>query len=68
MSLLVICEILGHSVNTLTIDEKYSLRNSELLLQPIETIFDSQHAKGFQTLVNSLGKPFYQIFHHSELN
>ena len=37
MLLLVICEILGHFVNTLTPDDKYSLRNSEPLLQPIQT-------------------------------
>ena len=36
MSLLVICEILGHFVNTLTADDKYSLCNTELLLQPIQ--------------------------------
>ena len=32
MSLLVICEILGVFVNTLTADEKYPLRNYENLL------------------------------------
>ena len=36
MSLLVICEILGHFVNTLTADDKYYLRNSEKLLKPIQ--------------------------------
>ena len=36
MSLLVICEILEHFVNTLTADDKHSLCNSELLLQPIQ--------------------------------
>ena len=35
MSLLVICEILGLFVNTLTVSEKYFLCNSENLLQPI---------------------------------
>ena len=36
MSLLVIGQILGLFVNTLTPDDKYSLRNSEFLLQTIE--------------------------------
>ena len=36
MSLLVICEILGHCVNTLTADDKYSVRNSENLPEPIQ--------------------------------
>ena len=36
MSLLVISEILALLVNTLTPDEKYSLRNSENLLQTIQ--------------------------------
>ena len=35
MSLLVISKILGLFVNTLTVDDKYSLRNSENLRQPI---------------------------------
>ena len=36
MSLLVICEMLVLFGNTLTTDDKYSLRKSELLLQPIQ--------------------------------
>ena len=36
MFLLVICEILGVCVNTFTADDKYSLRNSENLPQPIQ--------------------------------
>ena len=36
MSLLVIWEILGHFVNALTADDKYSLCNSENLLQLIQ--------------------------------
>ena len=36
MSLLVICEFLGHFLNTLTADDKYSLRNSANLSQPIQ--------------------------------
>ena len=35
MSLLVICKILGHFVNTMTADTKYSLPNSENLLESI---------------------------------
>ena len=36
MSLLVICEILQLFVNTLTADGKYSLRNSDNLMQLIQ--------------------------------
>lgn len=36
MSLLVICEILGLFLNTLFADDKYSLRNGEILEQPIQ--------------------------------
>ena len=36
MPLLVICEILGLLTNTLNADDKYSLRNRESLLQPIQ--------------------------------
>ena len=36
MSLLVISEILGLFLNTLTTDEKYSLRNSENLSESIK--------------------------------
>ena len=36
MSLLVLCEILGLFVKILTADNKYSLRNSENLPQPIQ--------------------------------
>ena len=45
MPLLVICEILGHFVNTLTPDDKYSLRNSEPLLQPIQTQLSKKQKK-----------------------
>ena len=37
MALLMISEILGLFVNTLTADDKHSLRNSDDLLQPIPT-------------------------------
>ena len=36
MILLAICEILGLFANTLTADGKYSLCNSENLLEPIQ--------------------------------
>ena len=36
MSLLVISEFLRLFVNTLTADDKYSLRNTENLYQPIQ--------------------------------
>ena len=36
MSLFVICEILGLFVNTFTTNDKYCLRNSDNLLQPIQ--------------------------------
>ena len=36
MSLLVICEILGVFANTLTDNDKYSIRNTENLPQPIQ--------------------------------
>ena len=36
VSLLVICEFLGLFVNTLTADDKYSLRNRQNLRQPIQ--------------------------------
>ena len=37
MSLLVICKILGLFFNTLTVNEKYFLCNSENLVKPIQT-------------------------------
>ena len=36
MSVLVICEVLGDFVNTMTSDDKYSVRNSKILPQPIQ--------------------------------
>ena len=33
---LVICQILAHFVNTLSADDKYSLRKSEIFRQPIQ--------------------------------
>ena len=34
----------------------------------LRTPFDSQHGKGFQTLVESAWEQFYHLFHHSERN
>ena len=36
MSVLVICEVLGDFVYTMTSDDKYSVRNSEILPQLIQ--------------------------------
>ena len=36
ISLLLLCEMLGLFFNTLTVDGKYSLRNIESLLQPVQ--------------------------------
>ena len=48
MPLLVICEIF---VNTLTPDDKYSLRNSEPLLQPIQTQLSKKKKKKFFSII-----------------
>ena len=50
MSLLVIPDILGLFVNTLTADEKYSLRNRENSPSPI------------QMQLSKKGKAFFQFF------
>ena len=42
MSLLVICEILGLFLNTLTADDKFSFRISENLRQPIQMILSKK--------------------------
>ena len=36
ISLLLLCEMLGLFFNTFTVDGKYSLRNIESLLQPVQ--------------------------------
>ena len=36
MSLLMICEIIGHFVSTLASGDKYSLPNTENFLQPVQ--------------------------------
>ena len=50
MSVLVICEILGLFVNTLTSDGKYSLRKGENLRKPIQM----QLSKKQETFLNFL--------------
>ena len=50
MSLLVICEILGLFVNTLTTDDKYSLRYKENLPQRSQMQL-SKKQKYFMTLL-----------------
>ena len=42
MSLLLISEILGLFVNAVTVDDKYSLRNSENLPQKIQMILSKK--------------------------
>ena len=47
MSFLVISETLGLLVNTLTGDDKYSLRNSDNLRQPIQMQLSQQQRRFF---------------------
>ena len=63
MSLLVISEILGLFVNTLTADDKYSCRNSENLRQPIQVQLSNKDETFFEffTLFLKLSSIF-QIF------
>ena len=60
MSFLVICEILAHFVNTWIADNKYSLRNKENLLQPIQMQLPSK-PKSFSEFFHSIYK-IYIIF------
>ena len=48
MSLLVVCDILRHFVNTLTADDKYSLRNSGILLEQIKIQLSKKHVLLFE--------------------
>ena len=59
LSLLVICEILGHFVNTFIPGDKHSLRNSENLLQPIK-IQLSRQQKHFSSAYESYVK--FRVF------
>ena len=49
MSLLVICEMLGAIVNTLTVDDKYPFRNCENL--PLSIQMQLYHEKKFVSLL-----------------
>ena len=55
MSLLVICEILGLFINTLTVDDKYFLRNRENIPQPIKMHL-SKKQEAFSQLFGSFLK------------
>ena len=54
-SLVVICKILGHSVYTLTADDKYSLLNRESLTEPIQMQL-SQKQKTFSQYISAVLK------------
>ena len=67
MSLLVICGISGHFVNTLTSDDKYYLRNSENLLQPIQMKL-SKKQKKFTKFFGPLMKSISNFKHFEKNN
>ena len=62
MSLLVISEILGLFLNTLTTDEKYSLRNSENLSESIKMQL-SKKQKTFSGLLAAFLKSLSNFEH-----
>ena len=62
MSLLVISEILGLFLNTLTTDEKYSLRNSENLSESIKMQL-SKTQKTFSVLLAAFLKSLSNFEH-----
>ena len=62
MSLLVISEILGLFLNTLTTDEKYSLRNSENLSESIKMQL-SEKQKTFSGLLAAFMKSLLNFEH-----
>ena len=63
MSLLVISEILGLFVNTLTADDKYSCRNSENLRQPIQVQLSNKDETFFEFFASFLKlSSIFQIF------
>ena len=64
MFLLVICEILGLSVNTFTADGKYFLGNSENLPQPIHMQFSKKQitfSKFFSSFLKSTSNLKYFV-------
>ena len=63
MSLLVISEILGLFVNTLTADDKHSRRNSENLWQSIQMQLSKKDETFFEFFASFLKlSSFFQIF------
>ena len=65
MSLLVICGILGAHVNTLTVNDKYFLCNSENFLQPIQMQL-SKKQKTSSSFFASFQKSTSNIKHFEE--
>ena len=65
MSLLVICGILGVHVNTLTVNDKYFLCNSENFLQPIQMQL-SKKQKTCSSFFASFQKSTSNIKHFEE--
>ena len=60
----MICEILGHFVNTLTADDKFSLPNIDNLPQPIQMQFSKK-----RIIFSQFFRPFLKsilIFEHFE--
>ena len=60
--MLVICKILGLFVNTLTVDENYSLLYRDNLTQPIQILL-SQKPKSFSQLSSKILKPTLNLEH-----
>ena len=60
--MLVICKILGLFVNTLTVDENYSLLYRDNLTQPIQILL-SQKPKTFSQLSSKILKPILNFEH-----
>ena len=60
--MLVICKILGLFVNTLTVDENYSLLYRDNLTQPIQILL-SQKPKTFSQLSSKILKPTLNFEH-----
>ena len=61
MTLLVISEILGLFVSTLNADDKYSLRNSNNLPQPIQMQLSNQKKK-FPQAFCSISEIYIKVF------
>ena len=63
--MLVICKILGLFVNTLTVDENYSLLYRDNLTQPIQILL-SQKPKTFSHFFSALSKSTLNFAHFRE--